>query len=38
VDFAYDANGRLRLPGFIPNVVAIETFDTNQSKNYQSFW
>jgi hypothetical protein len=30
---AYDANGRLtRLPGFIPNVVAIETFDTNQSK------
>jgi hypothetical protein len=26
----YDANGRLtRLPGFIPNVVAIETFDTS---------
>jgi TonB-linked SusC/RagA family outer membrane protein len=34
----YDANGKLqRLPGFIPNVVAIETFDTNQSKTTRAF-
>jgi TonB-linked SusC/RagA family outer membrane protein len=34
----YDADGMLqRLPGFIPNVVAIETFDTNESKTTRAF-
>jgi hypothetical protein len=32
VDFGLRCKWKARLPGFIPNVVAIETFDTNQSK------
>ena len=34
----YDANGNFkRLPGFIPNVVAIETLDINESKTSRAF-
>jgi TonB-linked SusC/RagA family outer membrane protein len=34
----YDANGKLtRLAGFIPNVVAIETLDTNDAKTTRAF-
>ncbi|MFV8354138.1 SusC/RagA family TonB-linked outer membrane protein [Flavobacterium sp. XS1P32] len=34
----YDATGNfVRLPGFIPNVVAIEALDTNESKTSRAF-
>ena len=34
----YDVNGNLtRLPGFIPNVVAIETLDTNEAKTSRAY-
>jgi TonB-linked SusC/RagA family outer membrane protein len=34
----YDSEGKLqRLAGFIPNVIAIETFDTNEAKTTRAF-
>jgi hypothetical protein len=37
LDFPLDANGNLKRLGFIPNVVAIETFDTNESKTSRAW-